>query len=245
MDDYFNRHERIALQFSGGKDSLACLYLLRPCLDRITVYWLNSGNPFPETEALMANVRKMCPHFEEVRSDVQGVHEQYGIPSDIVPATSTMFGRIVAGDNRPVIQDRYSCCFLTRMKPMHERMIEDGITLVIRGQRNDDKLRAPIKSGYVEDMGEYGMEYLFPIEDWTEHQVLTYLREQDAPVPRFYEIMDSMPDCMGCSAYWDENRAAYLKRYHHEAYKAYQAKLDVIKQAVAPHIASFNEEINT
>ena len=36
--------KRVALAFSGGKDSQACLELLRPHLDRVTVYWLNTGS---------------------------------------------------------------------------------------------------------------------------------------------------------------------------------------------------------
>ena len=42
-------HERVALELSGGKDSVACLYLLRHQLHKITVYWLNTGDAYPET----------------------------------------------------------------------------------------------------------------------------------------------------------------------------------------------------
>ncbi len=42
-------HERIALECSGGRDSLALVHLLRPELDRITVFWLNTGAAIPQT----------------------------------------------------------------------------------------------------------------------------------------------------------------------------------------------------
>lgn len=234
------RHGRIGLQFSGGKDSLACLYLLRPYWDRLTVYWLNSGDVFPETAHLIEQVRRQVPQFAEIAGNVRDVQARFGIPSDIVPASSTPLGRMV-GHAAPLIQDRYSCCFKTVMEPMHLRMIADGITLIIRGQRADDKLKAPIRSGTV----DAGIEYLFPIEDWTARMVIAYLREQDAPVPRFYQVLGSAPDCMSCSAWWDEGRANYLKRYHHDAYLQYQARLDTINAAVGAHIATFNKEVNT
>jgi len=33
------------LQLSGGKDSLACLYLLKPKWDDLIVAWVNTGAP--------------------------------------------------------------------------------------------------------------------------------------------------------------------------------------------------------
>lgn len=43
MKHIIDRHERVVLFFSGGKDSLTCLLLLRPYWDRLTVCWINTG----------------------------------------------------------------------------------------------------------------------------------------------------------------------------------------------------------
>lgn len=238
IKDAINRHERIALQLSGGKDSLACLYLLREHWAKITVYWLNTGDAFPETVQLMQALRNEIPNFVEVKGDVASVHQQHGIPADIVPVSATPLGQLF-GSDAPMIQDRYSCCLRTMMAPMFERMATDGITLVIRGQRNDDALRPPVKSGTVEN----GIEYLFPIEDWTARQVMQYLRDQNAPIPRFYEVLDEAPDCMTCTGWWEKGAAKYLKRYHAVEYAVVQDRLALIKDAVERHIASFNQEV--
>lgn len=239
MKDTIERHERIALQFSGGKDSLACLYLMRPYWDRLTVYWLDTGDAFPETKALAERVAGMVPRFERVQGKQPETIVQFGIPSDIVPADATPVG-IMAKRRGVLIQDRYSCCLRALMLPMHERMKEDGITLVIRGQKELDRLRAPIQSGQVDD----GIEYLFPIEDWSDDEVFAYLRENNVDLPRFYEKLRASPDCMTCSAYWEEGRAAYLKQYHPEAYEEYQSRLNSISDAAAEAISNFNTEIN-
>lgn len=233
------RHNRIALQLSGGRDSLACLYLLRPWWHLLTVYWCNTGDAFPETVEIMDFVRQEVPYFVEIDGKQPGIVAQYGIPSDIVPASHTPIGLAGSGKQGPLIQDRYSCCFRVFMHPMAERMIADGVTLVIRGQRADDKLKAPIRSGHVEN----GIEYLFPIEDWDAQQVMTYLREQGAPIPRFYLTLDGAPDCMTCSAYWEHGVSAYLKQHHPSAHVEVQARLDFIKEAVADSIANFNNEV--
>lgn len=240
MQETIDRHKKIALQFSGGRDSLACLYLMKPYWDQLTVYWCNTGAAYPETLALIAKIRDMVPNFAVIEGRQPTVIKQFGIPSDIVPVSATPFGQM-AGGGTIAIQDRYSCCTRSMMLPTHERMIEDGITLIIRGQKSSDKLKSTVKSGDVHD----GIEFYFPIEDWDSRQVMRFLEDKGAPIPRFYEMLNTMPDCMNCSAYWEEGVAKYLRRYHYAQYLENQTRLDIINRAVGEHIAAFNQEVAT
>lgn len=240
MQSIIDRHENIALQVSGGKDSIACLYLMRPFWDRLTVYWCSTGDVFPETQAIMDQVRAMVPRFVEITGDQPSVVAGHGLPSDIVPASHTPVGMLGSG-GQTLIQDRYSCCARVFMWPMHERMVADGITLVIRGQKDADSLKAPLRSGDV----DMGIEYLFPIQDWSTEGVMSYLRQENAPIARFYEMLDSAPDCMTCSAYWEHGAAKYLKRYHYPQFQIVQERLHEINVAIAPSIAAFNKEVNS
>jgi len=238
LNDIITRHSRIALQLSGGRDSIACLYLMRPWWDRLTVYWCDTGAAYPETLATMAKLQALVPNFAVIEGRQPAVIAEFGIPTDILPASSTPMGVNGAGKGE-LMQDRYSCCLRSIMLPLHERMVADGITLIIRGQKNADRLKSIVRSGETHD----GIEYLFPIEDWTSRQVMSYLNEQDAPIPRFYEMLNAAPDCMSCSAWWEEGAAGYLKRYHHGQYLVNQAKLSRINTAVGEHIAAFNKEV--
>lgn len=235
--DILARHARIALQFSGGRDSLACLYLLRQHLDRMTVYWLNTGDAFPEMLEIIEHARELAPRFVEIRSDRAGIIDQYGMPTDLLPRSSTPIG-LATGQSTVRMQDSYSCCARVVMEPMHRRMIEDGITLIIRGQRADDGHKAPIVSGTIEQ----GIQYYFPIEEWTAEDVTEYLDSAGAPYLRFYDQLDTAPDCMHCSGWWSEGRAAYLRRYHPHAYQRYREALGIICTETAAHIAHFNHE---
>lgn len=237
MDEIIARHQKVAFQFSGGKDSLACLYLLRPYWDRLTVYYLNSGDAFPETLALVQKVRALVPNFVEIPGRVAEVTQDCGIPTDIVPYTATPTAMRMQMGKVPMI-DRFLCCALSIMAPLHERMLADGVTLVIRGQKDADRYRSPLRSGYVDDV-----ELLFPIEGWTDDQVFAFLAEQGVEIPRFYrEGLQTTPDCMRCSAWWDDRRGDYLRRYHQEAYGEYRGRLELIeaelKRCVGP---LFNE----
>jgi len=85
------------LQFSGGRDSLACLYLLKEQWNDLTVVWMNAGAPWPQTVEQMEEIKKLVPHFLEITGDVLGQNEAFGIPSDIVPITNSLQGQIARG----------------------------------------------------------------------------------------------------------------------------------------------------
>jgi phosphoadenosine phosphosulfate reductase len=238
MDAIVSRHERIALQISGGRDSIACLYLLKPHWERITVYWCDTGAAYPETKSVISKLAEMVPRFVRIEGRQPQVIKQFGMPTDILPVSATPIGRL-AGGTAPLMQDRYSCCALSMMLPTHERMVADGITLIIRGQKNADRLKSPVRSGDVIE----GVEYLFPIQDWDARKVMRFLEDEGAPIPRFYEMLSGTPDCMTCSAWWEEGAAKYLRRYHYAQYQENQARLDIINKAVGEHIAAFNKEV--
>jgi 3'-phosphoadenosine 5'-phosphosulfate sulfotransferase (PAPS reductase)/FAD synthetase/ubiquinone/menaquinone biosynthesis C-methylase UbiE len=220
----FTRHARIGFQFSGGRDSTAALYLLRPYWDRMTVYHLDTGDQFPETRAVVAQVEKDVP-LVRIYSDVAKVREQHGLASDLVPVDNTDIGRMVSG-RQVKLQSRYDCCARTLMLPMHERMRRDGITLIVRGQRDDEYAAPPKRSGESGD----GFEVLYPIQTWTGEQVSAYLKDNGLPLAQFYERgARRAPECMGCTAWWDEGRAGYMRDHHPEAFEAYRANMKTIR----------------
>lgn len=235
----FERHERIAFQFSGGKDSLAALYLMRDHWDKFTVYWLNAGDAFPETLDIIAMVRAEVPHFVEVPGHVHDVIATHGIPSDLTTPNSTPMGQVIEPGESIKLQDRYSCCARTVMNPLHNVMTTDKITCIIRGQKNADAGKGPYKSGDVAN----GIEFFYPIEDWSVARVFEYLTMNDLPINRCYDTMHTTPECMTCSAWWDDKRGAYLKQHHPEQYEKYQSRLEQIRVVVMPLIAAFNVEV--
>jgi len=240
MKNILDNHENIALQVSGGRDSLASFYLMRAqgLLDRVTVYWVNTGAAFPETLEIMNQVRELSPRFVEIDGKQPEIIARWGIPTDILPRSCTPIG-VAIGQSDTLMQDSYSCCARVIMEPMHRRMLEDGVTLIIRGQRADDEHRSPLKSGDT----ELGVQYLFPIEDWSDEDVDAYLQEQGAPIHPCYDFIKTTPDCMTCSGWWSEGRAAYLQAHHPEAHRIYQQRLDLIKSKADPQIFAFNSEL--
>jgi 3'-phosphoadenosine 5'-phosphosulfate sulfotransferase (PAPS reductase)/FAD synthetase len=231
-------HERVGLSFSGGKDSLACVYLLRDAglLDRVTIYHNDTGDLLPEVREIVEHVKGFAPRFVHLRQDVLGWIAENGLPSDLVPYTAHPFASVV-GDRAPIVS-RYDCCYRHLMLPLWERIKADGITLLIRGTRHGDFPRLPVLSGDAAD----GVEFLYPIQEWAPEQVFAYLRSVGAPICRVYETGHQAPECARCTAWQSVGMGAYLRRYHPELFADYRARLNVVLGAVGPVAATLAAE---
>ncbi len=223
----FSNYKRVALQFSGGKDSLACLYLLKPQLEQVAVYWCDTGDSYPETRAIIDAVRSFIPNFQVIKADVKAWRLENGLPSDLVPARSHFLG-LAYGMSSTKISNRFDCCASNIMLPMHSRMLEDKVDLVIRGTKRSDTGTLPA------DGKTPFYDILLPIREWTSQQVFEYLEKVGAPKNPLYEYFTGMsaPECLGCTAWWDDGKARCLKALHPEHYATYQGNLNKIADEV-------------
>lgn len=196
---FFQRHLRVVLELSSGKDSAACLYLLEPYWEKITVVWMNPGNPYPETVEYMDKIRAMVPYFVELRGHQPDWIKEFGYPVDVMPVSASPFTMIPGTQENLKLQPFVSCCSANMWLPLAKWVKDNEVTGVIRGQKLCDSLKSPVKNGDVID----GIEYLFPIEGWDNARVLEYLGDR---IPASYKrgLLSSL-DCMNCTAYIQEN----------------------------------------
>lgn len=227
----------VALQFSGGRDSLALLLYMRPFWSQLTVYFSNPGDSYPETMALIDAVRSVVPSFVEVRGHVHEVHSQHGWPSDVVQAgASWPFGKEQINGHLKLI-DRYSCCYLSHMRPLHERMRQDGVTLILRGQRDSDEPKSHVEDGETVD----GFTIMYPIAKWSTDEVEQYIKDQGVPLPPYYaEGLTSAPDCMHCTAWLEHRAVKYLSKHHPQVHRVVHERLRQIKVVVQPFMANLD-----
>jgi 3'-phosphoadenosine 5'-phosphosulfate sulfotransferase (PAPS reductase)/FAD synthetase len=231
------RHKRVALGISGGKDSTAAAYLLRRHWDRIRFYHADSGDLLPEVRDVVRELRDILPNLTVVRSDVAGWIAANGLPSDLVPHTAEAMGHARGEGVRLV--SRYACCSASRMNPIYQRIRRDGHTLLIRGTKRADMKRLPMRSGQMLD----GIELLLPLEDWSDADVMDYLRDVGAPVSTAYQHFTNLPECATCSAWWHEGRAAYLRERHPALFERYRARMAMVLEAVGPVSAAMAAEL--
>lgn len=224
-----------ALWFSGGKDSVACLLLLKEALADIHVLWANTGKNLPEVEAWVRSFAPMCPNWHEVAVDRAGQHARNGLPSDVVPITATVEGRQFTKGRGPMVQSYLQCCVQNIGLPLWEKTKALGCDVVIRGQRSDESHTSPFRDGSTHD----GVTFHHPIEGWTEAEVRDFVGRQ-VTVPAFYALEHSSVDCYDCTAYLSHSadRVAYLKQHHPAKHIELQSRLrdlsDVVRIAAEP-----------
>lgn len=228
----FDRHRRIGFQLSGGRDSVAALYTLREHWDKMTVYHLDTGDQYPELRAVVNQIRRDVP-IEVIKSDSKGFRDNVAWPADVVPVDNTPMGRRISGQQQALVS-RYECCWNNLMKPMHERMLADGITLIVRGQRNEDYANPPRRSGDVDG----AMEVLYPIETWTTAEVDAYIAKNKLPNAAYYAYGAAHgPECMGCTAWMDDQRINFLERVYPARLEELRKKQAVIRSLVDRQLA--------
>jgi len=193
------------LQFSGGLDSLACLLLVHDMPDLVVLNASTDG-AYEEHAAQMKRVMEHFPNTAFANITTQRHLSVYGAPVDVVPIRWTALGQMSHGDRTspPRYQDPFGCCGRSLWEPMERVSRSMGATTIIRGQRRDDRQKAPISDGSVVD----GIEYRLPIENWTRERVMDFVRAE-APylIPRSYhEGEKTSRDCWDCTAYLADNR---------------------------------------
>lgn len=240
MNEFLDRHEKIALMFSGGRDSIACLELYRAYLDKITVVWVNTGANFPEIEEYMDQLN--VPNFVEVRTNQPLSIELNGHPVDVLPVNYSSIGQAVTSHKNIKLRTYFDCCAENQWIPAHLKIEELGITCVIRGQRQAESHKNPIKSGEVLD----GVEYVFPILNWSDQDVLEYLKSKNIEITERLSMSHSSLDCWNCTAYVADSkeRFEYIKKHYpqeHEKVVNLLKKIDNVVTAELNKIRQITE----
>jgi 3'-phosphoadenosine 5'-phosphosulfate sulfotransferase (PAPS reductase)/FAD synthetase len=215
------------LAFSGGKDSMACLFLLRNTID--CALFVDTGKTYPETQAMVEFASTIVPvQIVETNQDAQNARE--GIPSDIVPVNWTRLGQQMTGPKPVTVQNYMICCFENIALPLVNAAKALKADEIVYGQRENEAHRSTSKNG---DRVE-GMIRLHPIEGWTSQQVLRYLETQMQVPPHFYIINHSSLDCYDCTAYATETRdlVTFTAGVYPEFYKQYLERKELLDAAL-------------
>jgi len=143
---------RTILQFSGGQDSIALLYLMEPFWDDLTVVWADAGDASPALRHLIDQVEDRVP-VKIVRGDVLRNRELHGDPTD---------------------EKWMYCCSRNIWMPMHDWLVRAGVKHIVRGAKRADPVNV-IQPGTVD---VNGILYSMPLWEWSDEQVQIYIRDR-------------------------------------------------------------------
>jgi 3'-phosphoadenosine 5'-phosphosulfate sulfotransferase (PAPS reductase)/FAD synthetase len=233
IEAFMARHANVALMFSAGKDSAACLELLRPWLSRVVLMWCNPGRPYPEVVEYMARVQREVPRFVEVTGNQPAFVAANGWPADLVPWEATPVGRLCKVDGPKVIPlvQPHECRWANMWAPALDALRVSGCSGVVRGEKLSDRPLAMPLAEFHE-----GREYLQPLLAWTDAQVLQFLG--DRLPPGYRDGLSGSLDCMTCTAFLARNpeRLRYLRERHPEVYAEVAPVLRYMREATEAHL---------
>lgn len=224
------------IQFSGGKDSLVVLYLMRAELSDVTVYFGNTGIVYPHMvkfvqdtcEKLGATLKMVAPPIP-----IDAFHKAYGLPADIVPVEASFpMQQCVKVKRQTLLQSSLSCCSAMLWRPLHDAMLADGIKTVYRGSKADDD-HVGVADGHID---ENGITYRSPIWAWSDADVFAYLREVGAELPAHYAEVNNSFDCIGCTAWLNHagatERLKWTKKNYPEQWPALEKRLKFVRDTL-------------
>ena len=220
---------------------MAVWHLLKRYLDKIYVGWVDTNNNLPEVKAYMTEVSKQSPKFIRYKSDQPKWVQENGMPSEVVPIDNTPLGQRYAGQKQVTIVDYLQCCSENIHQPLYALAKHVNATAVITGQRSSDEHKDNKSSGDYEN----GFQYFFPIEDWSDDDVKSYLKSKGETDPRF-DIHHSSIDCLTCTAFCKSSpqRMEYLQKNHPTHFDELVRRLKIIRKEITDYTDGIDAVIN-
>lgn len=224
-----------AIQFSGGKDSLAMLHVSRDWWPRSTVYFWQSSMHYPH---MVEFVHQTCDELglplkiihPPVPVDLH--HETNGLPSDLVPVEASPEMQPFNRYGGQLLQSPLRCCGLMQWLPMQIAIEADGIKHVIRGSKAADQhVGAP--DGTVDAKG---ITYHSPLWSWTDEDVFAFLRDNNIPAAAHYSEVNNSFDCILCTAFMRSDgargRLEYTKKHYPEHWPELKRRTEIVRGVI-------------
>lgn len=175
-----------AIGFSGGKDSIVVLNLVREIDPSVVAVFGNTGVEAPETVKFCRNI----PNLVELKphKTFWECVDQYGWP--MIKSKAKSHG------NR--------CCYYLKEQPMLEYIKENNIDLVFTGLTSDESRARWLffkRCGPYYYMKTWGVWKCHPIHDWTVKDVWDYIHDKNIPYNPIYDRGAVRAGCQPCTAY--------------------------------------------
>ena len=196
ITESLSKSDNPVVAFSGGKDSIVVLDLVRSVQNDILGAFCNTGNEYPETVEFVKTVDNVV-WLEPLKSFWNCVKD-YGMP--VMKSKAKSHGN--------------QCCNWLKEKPAINYYKDHNVDLVFTGLTMDESRNRMMM---LKRMGNYywhKSEKRFkchPIHDWSEKEVWTYIKWLKLPYNPIYDLGIRRCGCRFCTAYlsWEDMTSLY------------------------------------
>ncbi len=177
--------ERIAVAWTGGKDSTVVLALWREVLK-------SKGKEaslvlVPRALSIDTGIK-----FSEVMSFRDRVALQWGVDVKVIRPDVDLSGY-------PVAEDPVKCCADLKIKPLQQAIEKFEIDLLITGIRRDEHPGRAVRK-YMEVRDNPDHTLLNPILEWTEMDIWSFITMHGLPYCELYDQGYRSLGCQPCTA---------------------------------------------
>jgi len=201
------------LAFSGGKDSLCVLHLVREQRPDVPAVYFDANNAFPEVEELLAQT----PNLIRFQADEPFLETlaRYGFGADEAKALdrATMKSTVWNPVNRLIARYQF-----------------DGMAYGLRKQESHRRKVHGLTRGAVFQYKRDGLWGCQPVTDWKYMDVWAYIVSQNLSYCATYDKMWDMPEAEQRISYWagetnrERGRWAWLKRNYPDLFNQFRQR---------------------
>lgn len=194
--------DKVVVAFSGGKDSLVVLSLVRQYFPKVAVCFNDTGVEYPETRAFVKQIAKdwdlnliTTSYYKKTFWDCV---KQYGFPAE-TKSSYLKSGR----------QHKAHCCYYLKEMPMKLVIRQNGWLGMFTGTtaiESRQRMFVARDKGICSYIKHYNLYKIHPILWWTEKEVWDFIKQKGLPRNSLYDIGAHRIGCMPCTAYlnWEE-----------------------------------------
>lgn len=228
LQTLFDATDKVAVAFSGGRDSLVALHLTMQIKPDVPVMFVNTSIEFPETRAYVHQIaRDWNLNFYEVKPTVNfwKLAEEQGIP--VAGRGNTTFMRDLS--KKAGVKLSNSCCRRMKETPARQFYREHGIEGVVTGLRVSESLMRKLNFadyGALRYSSTYNTLVAWPLYAWTDADIASYVEVKALPLNPLYGMGYKRVGCWAClqDMFHKDSRLFILQHQHPHLYEAVRKK---------------------
>lgn len=223
-----NATDKVAVAFSGGRDSLVALHLTLKIKPDVPVIFVNTGIEFPESIKYIRQLKKDWNlNLYEAKADVDfwKLTEGQGIP--VAGRGNTTFMRELS--QKADVKLSNSCCHRMKETPARRFYSEHSIEGVVTGLRVVESLMRKLNFadyGALRYSSTYKTLISWPLYAWKDEDRDKYIQKYDLPLNPIYEMGYNRVGCWAClqDMFYKDSRVFTLQEQHPKLYKVVKEK---------------------
>jgi len=228
LETLFAATDKVAVAFSGGRDSLVALHLTLQIKPDVPVVFVNTSIEFPETLTYVRQLAKDWNlNFYEVKPRVNfwKLAEEQGLP--VAGRGNTTFMRTLA--EKAGVKLSNSCCKRMKETPARQFYREHGIEGVVTGLRVSESLMRKLNFadyGALRYSSTYEALIAWPLYAWTDKDITEYVEAHRLPLNPLYSMGYQRVGCWAClhDMLYKDSRLFTLQRQHPKMYETIKKK---------------------